>query len=105
MTKNKLNTGDLWFNPSDPEKLVVFIMVRIRLARGGVKKKPYYRIVVADQRCKRDGRYLERIGFYNPMVKENRFEIDAERLKHWLSVGAQPSDRVGKLMKLANIKV
>ena len=80
-------------------------MVRIRLARGGAKKKPYYRIVVADQRCKRDGRYLERIGFYNPMVKENRIEIDAERLKHWLSVGAQPSDRVGKLMKLAKIKV
>ncbi len=80
-------------------------MVRIRLARGGAKKKPYYRIVVADQRCKRDGRYLERIGFYNPMVKENRVEIDAERLKHWLSVGAQPSDRVGKLMKLENIKV
>ena len=80
-------------------------MVRIRLARGGAKKKPYYRIVVADQRCKRDGRYLERIGFYNPMVKENRIEIDTERLKHWLSVGAQPSDRVGKLMKLANIKV
>ena len=80
-------------------------MVRIRLARGGAKKKPYYRIVVADQRCKRDGRYLERIGFYNPMVKENRVEIDAERLKHWLSVGAQPSDRVGKLMKLVNIKV
>ena len=80
-------------------------MVRIRLARGGAKKKPYYRIVVADQRCKRDGRYLERIGFYNPMVKENRVEIDAERLKHWLSVGAQPSDRVSKLMKLTNIKV
>ncbi len=78
-------------------------MVRIRLARGGAKKKPYYRIVVADQRCKRDGRYLERIGFYNPMVKENRVKIDAERLKHWLSVGAQPSDRVSKLMKLANI--
>ena len=80
-------------------------MVRIRLARGGAKKKPYYRIVIADQRCKRDGRYLERIGFYNPMVKENRVEIEAERLKHWLSVGAQPSDRVGKLMKLANINV
>ena len=78
-------------------------MVRIRLARGGAKKKPYYRIVIADQRCKRDGRYLESIGFYNPMVEENRFEIDAERLKHWLSVGAQPSDRVGKLMKLTNI--
>ena len=80
-------------------------MVRIRLARGGAKKKPYYRIVVADQRCKRDGRHLERIGFYNPMVKEGRFEIDAERLNHWLSVGAQPSERVAKLIKLAKIKV
>ena len=80
-------------------------MVRIRLARGVAKKKPYFRIVVADQRCKRDGRYLERNGFYNPMVKDNRFEINAERLKHWLSAGAHPSDRVGKLMKLANIKV
>ena len=80
-------------------------MVRIRLARGGAKKKPYFRIVVADQRCKRDRRYLDRIGFYNPMVKDNRFEIDAERLKHWLSAGAQPSARVGKLMKLANIKI
>ena len=80
-------------------------MVKIRLARGGAKKKPYYRIIVADVRKKRDGKFIERIGFYNPMIKENRFEIDAERLKHWLSVGAQPSDRVGKLMKLANIMV
>ncbi len=79
-------------------------MVRIRLARGGVKKKPYYRVVVADQRFKRDGRYLEHIGFYNPMVTENRFEIDAERVKYWLSKGAQPTDRVSKLMKQAKIK-
>ena len=79
-------------------------MVRIRLARGGVKKKPYYHVVVADQRSKRDGRYLERIGFYNPMVTENRFEIDAERVKYWLSKGAQPTDRVSKLMKQAKIK-
>ena len=76
-------------------------MVKIRLARGGTKKKPYYSVVVADQRCKRDGRYLEHIGFYNPMVTENRFEIDAERVKHWLSVGAQPTDRVSRLMKQA----
>ena len=74
-------------------------MVKIRLARGGTKKKPYYRVVVADQRGKLDGRYLEHIGFYNPMVTENRFEIDAERFKHWLSVGAQPTDRVSRLMK------
>ena len=53
-------------------------MVKIRLARSGTKKKPYYRVVVADQRCKRDGRYLEHIGFYNPMVSENRFGIDED---------------------------
>ena len=76
-------------------------MVKIRLARGGTKKKPYDRVVVADQRCKRDGRYLEHIGFYNPMVTENRFEINTERVKHWLSVGAQPTDRVSRLMKQA----
>ena len=80
-------------------------MVKIRLARGGTKKKPYYRVVVADQRCKRDGRYLEHIGFYNPMVSENRLGIDEERVKHWLSVGAQPTERVSKLMKQAKIKV
>ena len=74
-------------------------MVRIRLARGGTKKRPYYRVVVADQRCKRDGRYLEHIGFYNPMVSDNRFEIDPERFKYWVSVGAQPTDRVEKLIK------
>ena len=74
-------------------------MVRIRLARGGSKKKPYYRIVVADQRCKRDGRYLEHIGFYNPMVSDNRFEINKDRFDYWLSVGAQPTDRVYKLIK------
>ena len=74
-------------------------MVKIRLSRGGSKKRPYYRVVVADQRSKRDGRYLEHIGCYNPMVTENRFHIDEERVKYWLSVGAQPTDRVSKLMK------
>ncbi len=76
-------------------------MVKIRLARGGAKKRPYYRIVVADQRKKRDGRYLEHIGFYNPMVTENRFQIDNERAQYWISVGAQPTERVRKLMKKA----
>ena len=57
-------------------------MVKIRLARGGAKKKPYYRIVVADVRKKRDGKFIERIGFYNPMIQENRFEIDSERAKY-----------------------
>ena len=79
-------------------------MVKIRLARGGAKKKPYYRIVVADVRKKRDGKFIERIGFYNPMIQENRFEIDSERANHWLSEGAQPTDRVRKLMKQAEIE-
>ena len=79
-------------------------MVKIRLARGGAKKKPYYRIVVADVRKKRDGKFIERIGFYNPMIQENRFEIDSERAKCWLSAGAQPTDRVRKLMKQAEIE-
>ncbi len=74
-------------------------MVRIRLARGGSKKRPYYRVVVADQKSKRDGRYLEHIGFYNPMVSDNRFEIDSDRFNYWISVGAQPTDRVNKLIK------
>ena len=74
-------------------------MVKIRLARGGTKKRPYYRVVVADQKSKRDGRYLEHIGFYNPMVTDNRFEIDSERFNYWISVGAQPTDRVSKLIK------
>lgn len=74
-------------------------MVKIRLARGGAKKKPYYRIVVADARAKRDGRYIERIGSYNPMVTENRITIALERVKYWLSVGAQPTERVQKLIK------
>ena len=80
-------------------------MVKIRLARGGAKKAPFYRIVVADVRAKRDGRYIERLGSYNPMVQENRFSIDVERTKYWLSVGAQPTDRVRKLMKSAAIEV
>ena len=78
-------------------------MVKIRLARGGAKKRPYYRIVVADSHKKRDGRFIERIGFYNPMVQENRFGIDSERVKHWLSVGAQPTERGRKLMEKAEI--
>ena len=78
-------------------------MVKIRLARGGAKKRPYYRIVVADSHKKRDGRFIERIGFYNPMVQENRFGIDGERAKYWRSVGAQPTDRVRKLMEKAEI--
>jgi len=71
--------------------------LKIRLARGGAKKRPFYSIVVADARCPRDGRFIEKIGTYNPMlVKDHpqRIQINAERAKHWLSVGAVPTDRV-----------
>jgi len=71
--------------------------LKIRLTRGGSKKRPFYSIVVADSRSPRDGRFIEKIGTYNPMlVKEHpqRVQINAERAKYWLSVGAQPTDRV-----------
>ena len=71
--------------------------LKIRLARGGAKKRPFYNIVVADSRSPRDGRFIEKIGFYNPMVAKDhpeRIRLDSERAKHWLSVGAKPSDRV-----------
>ncbi len=73
--------------------------LRIRLARGGAKKRPFYRIVVADARCPRDGRYVEVVGTYNPMVASDhpdRVLLKQERIKHWLGVGATPSDRVAK---------
>ena len=76
-------------------------MVTIRLSRGGAKKNPFYTIVVADQRMKRDGRFIERLGFYNPNAKgqEELLRLDQERVNYWLSQGAQPSDRVAKLIK------
>ena len=74
-------------------------MVKIRLARRGAKKKPFYHIVVANARAKRDGRCIERIGSYAPLVQENKVTIDLERAKYWISNGAQPTERVQKLMK------
>lgn len=76
-------------------------MVTIRLARGGAKKRPFYHVVVTDSRNRRDGRYIERIGFFNPVAKgqEVRLNIDSERAAHWVSKGAQPSERVSKLLK------
>jgi small subunit ribosomal protein S16 len=71
--------------------------LKIRLARGGAKKRPYYSIVVTDSRSPRDGRFIEKIGTYNPMLPkehETRITINEDRAKHWLSVGAQPTDRV-----------
>jgi small subunit ribosomal protein S16 len=80
--------------------------LRIRLARGGAKKRPFYRIVVADSRSPRDGRFIEKIGTYNPMVAKghpDRIKLDEDRAKHWLSVGATPSDRVARFLGQANI--
>ena len=80
--------------------------LKIRLARGGAKKRPFYRIVVADARSPRDGRFIEKIGHYDPMVGKdhpNRVVIDTERAKHWISVGAQPSDRVARFFGAADI--
>ncbi len=76
-------------------------MVTIRLARGGAKKRPFFHVVVTDSRNRRDGRYIERIGFFNPIATggEVRLQIDAERAAHWVSKGAQTSDRVAKLLK------
>lgn len=78
-------------------------MVTIRLARGGAKKRPFYHVVVADSRNARDGRFIERIGFFNPIAagQEQTLKIDQERLSYWLSQGAQTSERVAALVKQA----
>ena len=80
--------------------------VRIRMSRAGKRSKPYHRIVVADGRSPRDGRFIEQIGAYNPLLPhehKDRVKIDLERAKYWLSVGAQPSDRVAKFLATAEL--
>ncbi|TRD12417.1 30S ribosomal protein S16 [Erythrobacter insulae] len=80
--------------------------VAIRLSRGGAKKRPYYRIVVSDERAPRDGKYLEQIGTYNPLLAkddENRVKLNEDRAKYWLGVGAKPSDRVLRFLDAAGI--
>ncbi|MBV8910496.1 MAG: 30S ribosomal protein S16 [Gammaproteobacteria bacterium] len=75
--------------------------LKIRLARGGAKKRPYYSIVVADSRSPRDGRFIERLGTYNPMLDRShadRVTLRTERIQHWLGVGAQPTDRVARFL-------
>jgi small subunit ribosomal protein S16 len=76
-------------------------MVTIRLSRSGAKKQPYYHVVVADSRKKRDGRYIERLGFFNPVARggDERLRLDRERIQHWVSQGAQTSERVAALLK------
>jgi len=76
-------------------------MVSIRLARGGAKKRPFYHVVVTDSRNARDGRYIERLGYFNPRAKgqEIRLNLDTDRIEHWIGQGAQASERVSKLIK------
>ncbi|MDM3872642.1 30S ribosomal protein S16 [Porticoccus sp. W117] len=76
-------------------------MVTIRLARGGSKKRPFYHLTVADSRNARNSRFIERVGFFNPTARgnEERLRVDLERVNHWVSQGAKPSDRVAKLLK------
>jgi len=80
--------------------------MKIRLARGGSKKRPFYRIVAADSRMPRDGRFIEKLGTYNPLLpkdSEERVRMDVERVKHWLGEGAQPTDRVARMLEAAGV--
>lgn len=80
--------------------------VKIRLSRGGSKKRPYYRIVIADERAPRDGRFIERVGTYDPLLpkdSEQRVTLKTERIEHWLSVGARPTDRVHRFLDAAGL--
>ncbi|MGA9412855.1 MAG: 30S ribosomal protein S16 [Roseobacter sp.] len=81
--------------------------MKIRLARGGSKKRPFYRIVAADSRMPRDGRFIEKLGTYNPLLpkdSEERVKMDAERIQYWLGQGAQPTDRVARMLEAAGLK-
>ncbi|MGB3680931.1 MAG: 30S ribosomal protein S16 [Rubrobacteraceae bacterium] len=77
--------------------------VKIRLARHGSKKAPFYRIVVADSRSPRDGRYIERVGTYNPRTQPSDIQVDAEKAQEWLGKGAQPTEQVRKLLKVSGV--
>lgn len=80
--------------------------MKIRLARGGSKKRPFYSIVASDSRMPRDGRFLEKLGTYNPLLpkdSEERVKMDLDRVKHWLSHGAQPTDRIARMLEAAGV--
>jgi small subunit ribosomal protein S16 len=80
--------------------------IKIRLARGGTKKRPFYRIVASDSRMPRDGRFLEKLGIYNPLLakdSEDRVKMDVERVQYWLSQGAQPTDRISRFLEAAGV--
>ncbi|UWQ28493.1 30S ribosomal protein S16 [Leisingera sp. M527] len=81
--------------------------MKIRLARGGSKKRPFYRIVAADSRMPRDGRFIEKLGTYNPLLpkdSEERVKMDMERVQHWLDQGAQPTDRIARMLEAAGVR-
>ncbi|MEM1161008.1 MAG: 30S ribosomal protein S16 [Pseudomonadota bacterium] len=81
--------------------------MKIRLARGGSKKRPFYRIVAADSRMPRDGRYIERLGTYNPLLpkdSEERVKMNMERVQHWLDKGAKPTDRIARMLEAAGVR-
>ena len=81
--------------------------VKIRLARAGAKKRPFYRIVIADERAPRDGRFIEKVGTYNPLLPSDsgeRVKLDVERIQHWLGQGAQPTDRVLRFLDKAGVR-
>jgi small subunit ribosomal protein S16 len=78
-------------------------LVKIRLTRLGAHKRPFYRIIVADSKARRDGPFIEIIGTYDPLVEPSKIEVDVERAKHWISQGAQPSDTVKRLLQKAGM--
>ncbi|MDU9002389.1 30S ribosomal protein S16 [Sedimentitalea todarodis] len=81
--------------------------MKIRLARGGSKKRPFYRIVAADSRMPRDGRFIEKLGTYNPLLpkdSEERVKMDMERVQYWLGQGAQPTDRIARMLEAAGVR-
>jgi small subunit ribosomal protein S16 len=102
-------SGSMGYNPRltlPPRQLgnTEATMVKIRLTRGGAKKRPFYHVIVTDQRSARDGRNIERVGYYNPVASGNDkpYELDLERMKHWVGLGAQMSGKVADLYKQAS---
>ncbi|MFO7857072.1 MAG: 30S ribosomal protein S16 [Paracoccaceae bacterium] len=81
--------------------------IKIRLARGGTKKRPFYRVVAADSRMPRDGRFIEKLGIYNPLLpkdSEERVKLDVEKIQEWIAKGAQPTDRVARFLEAAGVR-